>query len=456
MSKTSLFENFEPTSEKQWKQRIQFELQGKDFNDTLVWKSLDGIDVKPFYHSNSFSKSPKIEYNSSEWKIGDTIFVNSVEKSNLNALNLIENGIETLYFIIPKELKSLESLLVNIDLSIITIYFETLFISDDFTRILQQYSHNKNSIFYILKDPIRQLSKSGNWFENIKSDIKNLNKILVSGNNLKGVISVDLGLFQNAGSSIIQQLAYTLSQANEYLNLLDLKLIKSIVFKVSVGSNYFFEISKLQALRLLWQSLTKEYGVSINCHIITQPTRRNKTIYDYNTNMMRTTTECMSAILGSSDTIINSAYDSLYHKNNEFGDRLSRNQLLILKNESYFDVVSNPTEGVYFIESLTNSLAQKALNLFKNIEKEGGYLKLLKKGVIQQKIKSHAIQEQLSYDEGSEGLLGTHFQQNFDEIMKNQLELYPFLKQKVRKTILEPIIPKRIAEELEIKRLNNE
>jgi methylmalonyl-CoA mutase len=164
----------------------------------------------------------------------------------------------------------------------------------------------------------------------------------------------------------------------------------------------------------------------------------------------------MSAILGSSDTIINSAYDSLYHKNNEFGDRLSRNQLLILKNESYFDVVSNPTEGVYFIESLTNSLAQKALNLFKNIEKEGGYLKLLKKGVIQQKIKSHAIQEQLSYDEGSEGLLGTHFQQNFDEIMKNQLELYPFLKQKVRKTILEPIIPKRIAEELEIKRLNNE
>ena len=139
MSKTSLFENFEPTSEKQWKQRIQFELQGKDFNDTLVWKSLDGIDVKPFYHSNSFSKSPKIEYNSSEWKIGDTIFVNSVEKSNLHALNLIENGIETLYFIIPKELKSLESLLVNIDLSIITIYFETLFISDDFKRILQQY-----------------------------------------------------------------------------------------------------------------------------------------------------------------------------------------------------------------------------------------------------------------------------------------------------------------------------
>ena len=456
MSKTSLFENFKPTTEKQWKQKIQFELQGKDFNDTLVWKSLDGIDVKPFYHSNSFSKSPEIEYNSSDWKIGDSIFVNSIEKSNLHALNLIENGIEALYFIIPKELKSVEPLLININLNVISIYFETLFISDNFTRILQQYSHKKNTIFYILNDPIRQLSKTGNWFDNMKSDVKNLNKTLVSGNNLKGVVSVDLGLFQNAGSSIIQQLAYTLSQANEYLNLLDVKHIKSIVFKVSVGSNYFFEISKLQALRLLWQSLTKDYGVSINCHVITQPSRRNKTIYGYNTNMMRTTTECMSAILGSSDTIINTAYDDLYHKNNEFGDRLSRNQLLILKNESYFDVVSNPTEGVYYIESLTNSFAQQALNLFKTIEKEGGYLKLLKKGIIQQKIKSHAKKEQLSYDEGSEGLLGTHFQQNLDEKMKNELELYPFIKQKVRKTILEPIIPRRIAEEIEIKRLNDE
>jgi len=130
--------------------------------------------------------------------------------------------------------------------------------------------------------------------------------------------------------------------------------------------------------------------------------------------------------------------------------------LLILKNESYFDVVSNPTEGVYYIESLTNSLAQKALNLFKLIEKEGGYLKLLKKGVIQQKIKSHAKKEQLAYDDRHEILLGTNFQENFDEKMKNEMELYPFTKHQVRKTVLEPIIPKRIAEKVEINRLKHE
>ena len=172
--------------------------------------------------------------------------------------------------------------------------------------------------------------------------------------------------------------------------------------------------------------------------------------------MLRTTTECMSAILGSSDTIINMPYDQLYHKANKFGDRLSRNQLLILKNESYFDVVSNPTEGVYYIETLTKGLAQKALKVFKDIEKEGGYLKLLKQGIIQRKIKAHSLKEQLFYDEGSEGLLGTHFQENTSDKMKADLELYPFVKQNVRKTLLEPIIPRRIAENIEQKRLKYE
>jgi|TARA_B110000027_G_C16121873_1_gene303573 methylmalonyl-CoA mutase len=456
MSKSTLFEDFESTSAKQWKQKIQFDLQGKDFNDTLVWKSHEGIDVKPFYHSEAYSKSPKIEYNSSDWKIGHSIYVSCVEKSNTHALELIENGVNSLYFILPIELSSLDALLKNIDLSCITIYFETLFLSENFITNIQQYLAHKNSKIYILNDPIGHLAKSGNWIGSLKTDIENLKKILISAKDLKGVLSVDLGLFQNAGSSMVQQLAYALAHVNEYLNLCDNKLIKVIVFKVSVGSNYFFEIAKLQALRILWQSLTKEYGISINCHIISQPTRRNKTIYDYNTNMLRTTTECMSAILGSSDTILNMPYDHIYHKDNEFGDRISRNQLLILKNESYFDVVSNPTEGVYYIETLTQGLAQKSLDLFKDIEKQGGYLKLLKEGVIQKKIKAHALKEQQSYDQGNEGLLGTHFQQNPSDKMKNELELFPFIKQQVRKTLIEPIIPRRIAEELEQKRLKDE
>jgi methylmalonyl-CoA mutase len=456
MSNSNLFQNFESVSAKAWKQKIQFELNGKDFNDHLVWSSIEGIDVKPFYHSETYSKAPSIQHNASDWKIGHSIYINSIEKSNIHALELIQNGVESLHFILPKEPISVENLLKNIDTSNVPIYFEPLFLSEKLIKKFQTFSQKNKTLFYVLQDPIGHLARSGNWHNDIKTDLHTLKQTITLGENLKGVISIDLGIFQNAGGSMVQQLAYSLAYANEYLNLLDGDAIKSVVFKVSVGSNYFFEIAKLQALRILWQSLTKDYGVSIDCHILTQPSRRNKTIYDYNTNLLRTTTECMSAILGSSDTIINMPYDHLYHKDNEFGDRLSRNQLLILKKESYFDAVSNPTEGSYYIETLTLQLAQKSLDLFKEIEKQNGFLKLLKEGVVQRKLKEHAQKEQRLYDEGIEGLLGTHFQQNPMDKMKSDLELYPFVKQQVRKTVLEPIIPRRISEEIEQKRLKDE
>ncbi|AOR27209.1 methylmalonyl-CoA mutase small subunit [Formosa sp. Hel1_33_131] len=456
MSKSNLFENFESGSAKAWKQKIQFELQGKDFNDHLVWNSIEGIDVKPFYHSEAYSKAPDIQHNASDWNIGHSIYVNSVEKSNTHALKLIESGVESLHFTLPTVSISVEELLKNIDTSSVPIYFEPLCLSEKLIKSLQDFSLKNKTSFYILQDPIGHLARSGNWHENLKTDLHTLKQTIALGDTLKSVISVDLGLFQNAGGSMIQQLAYTLAHANEYLNLFDDESIKSVVFKVSVGGNYFFEIAKLQALRVLWYSLTKDYGLSIDCHILTQPSRRNKTIYDYNINMLRTTTECMSAILGSSDTIINMPYDHLYHKDNDFGNRLSRNQLLILKKESYFDAVSNPTEGAYYIETLTHQLAQKSLDLFKDIEKQGGFLKLLKEGMVQRKLKEHAQKEQRLYDEGTEGLLGTHFQQNALDTMKSDLEIYPFIKQLARKTLLEPIIPRRISEELEQKRLKDE
>ncbi len=456
MSKTKLFENFNSTSSKAWKQKIQFELQGKDFNTHLVWNSIEGIDVKPFYHSDSFSKAPTIQHNASNWNIGHSIYVNSEEKSNIHALKCLKNGVESLHFTLPTASISIDSLLKNIDTSTLSIYFEPECLSDQLIKNLQTYSEKNNSLFYVLQDPIGQLSRSGNWYENLKTDIQNLKQSLTSGVNLKSVLSVDVGLFQNAGGSMVQQLAYALAHSNEYLNMLDGNPIKSVVFKMSVGSNYFFEIAKLQALRILWQSLTLDYGLSIDCHILTQPSQRNKTLYDYNINMLRTTTECMSAVLGSSDTIINMPYDELFHKRNAFGNRLSINQLLILKKESYFDAVSNPTEGVYYIETLTQQLAQKALDLFKDIERQGGYLKCLKSGIVQRKLKEHAQKEQDLYDQGSEGLLGTHFQQNSSDTMKSELEIYPFIKQKARKTLLEPIIPRRISEEIEKKRLKDE
>jgi methylmalonyl-CoA mutase len=164
----------------------------------------------------------------------------------------------------------------------------------------------------------------------------------------------------------------------------------------------------------------------------------------------------MSAILGGANVVSNLPYDAIYHKDNEFGDRIARNQLLILKNESYFDKVNNPADGTYYIESLTEQLASKALTLFKEIESNGGFINLLFNGTIQKKITESAQKEQELFNTGKEVLLGTNKYPNLNDAMKQDLELFPFMKQNPRKTIVVPILEKRLAEKVEQERLDQE
>ena len=252
-------------------------------------------------------------------------------------------------------------------------------------------------------------------------------------------------------------MAYSLAHANEYLNYFGKEVASKIHFNFSVGSNYFFEIAKLRVFRILWESLLKEYDVkNVEAHIFTQPSLRNKTIYDYNVNMLRTTSECMSAILGGSNTISNVSYDEMYHKSNEFGERISRNQLLILQQESYLKEAQNFADGAYYIETITNQLAEKALTIFQQIEKAGGFLHQLKVGIIQRKIQESASKEDENFNDKKIVLLGTNMQINKADTMKQDLELYPFVKQRNIKTIITPIIRKRLSETVEKERLDNE
>ncbi len=448
-----LFNEFDAVSAKQWKQKIQFDLKGTDYNDALIWNTNHDISVKPFYHSEDFKTSPTIHNTkATEWKICETIFVADTQKSNLKAIDVLNRGAESIKFVLPSEDISISDLLQNIDTSATTLHFELEFLSTDFINNLLEVSANSEN-FHIENDIIGNLAKTGNWYKNLKDDFAKFNTNV----NKTDSFTVDISLYENAGANIIQQLAYGLAHANEYLNNLN-SVTKNINvnFKIAIGSNYFFEIAKLRAMRLLWEILAKDYNINTNCQIFAIPTKRNKTIYDYNTNMLRTTTECMSAVLGGANTICNLPHDVVYQKSNEFGDRMARNQLLILKNESYFNKVNNPADGTYYIEHLTNQFADKALILFKNIEVNGGFLSQLKEGTIQRKIKESAHKEQQQFENQEEILVGTNKYVNPNDKMNENLELYPFVKHKKRKTLIEPIIPKRLAETLEQKRLNNE
>lgn len=452
MENTNLFPEFEPVSSKQWKQQIQYELKGADYNETLVWESPEGIKVKPFYHNDEDQANLGSNAPETAFSILQNIFVHDVKKSNERALDTLQRGAESVRFTIENENCSIEELMHNLPLGNTTYYFNLPFLSVDFVNKLNDFSTKNNVNFILLIDPIGQLCHDGNWFENLDSDVEKLNAL---AKNSTSFLKISSGIYQNAGANKVQELAYTLAHINEYFNRVS-SINSPITIEVAVGSNYFFEIAKLRALRVLFNTLAKEYNHNFDCHIIATPTQRNKTIYDYNVNMLRTTTECMSAVLGGANAIANLPYDSLYHKDNEFGDRIARNQLLVLKHESYFDKVNNPADGAYYIETLTEQLAEKALLLFKDIEANDGLITQLIEGNIQRKISESATKEQELFDSGKEVLLGTNKYPNKNDQMKYDLELYPFVKQNPRKTLITPIIEKRLAEKIEQERLSQE
>ena len=446
---TFLFDDFDPVSATAWKQKIQVDLKGADYNNTLLWHTEEGITVKPFYtkedKTNAQINLPKKGFN-----ICQTIFIDDEKIANSIAVDALKRGANTIQFKTDKPFDP-KTLLRGFP-GQTPIYFKLSFLDFEFQTKLADFCDADNT--FIQTDIIGNLAETGNWFYNLKKDHEIFDKIVSVKNNN---ISVSGDLYQNAGANITQQLAYTLAHANEYLNHFGGKIANHITFNFAVGGNYFFEIAKLRAFRILWETLLSQYDINnIEAHIFTKPSLRNKTIYDYNTNMLRTTSECMSAVLGGSNTVCNVSYDSIYHKSNEFGERISRNQLLILQEESYLSEAQNFADGAYYIESLTLQLAEKALEIFRQIEKGGGFLKQLKEGIIQKKIAESATKEEEKFNVKEIVLLGTNLQSNTADKMKHDLELYPFVKQRNIKTLITPIVRKRLSENIEKNRLENE
>jgi len=445
-----LFNDFNTTSAAAWKQQIQFDLKGEDYNETLLWKTDEGITVKPFYTKED-RKNYYIETPKNGFQICQSIFIDDEKIANSLALNALKRGATAIEFT-AKKIFDYKTILQKINLTSTSIYFRFSFLSADFVNEISNYCNSEKCYFDV--DIVGGLAKSGNWFNTMNDDFSQFEKIVANSRNC---ISINADIYQNAGATIVQQLAYSLAHANEYLNHFKTDISANFHFKFAVGSKYFFEIAKLRAFRVLWKSLLSFYKFKeTEAHIFTTPSLRNKTLYDYNVNMLRTTTECMSAILGGSNTISNVSYDKIYHKSNEFGERISRNQLLVLQDESAFNTAQNMADGAYYIESLTNQLAEKTLLLFKQIEKSGGFLKQLKEGIIQKKISESSTAEQTKFDAKEIILVGTNAHENTTDRMQSNLELYPFVKQNHNKTLIVPILSKRLSENLEKNRLKTE
>ena len=363
----------------EWKNKLIEDLGLEKYNK-LFSKSIEDVIISPFYTENNQPISLLIP---DQWNIlGEVKEVKFIEACN-----------------------EINEFLKN-DINHITLYHSPKL---DTKKIIQKFN-NSDVIFFIKTDFVNDLDKLKNnthfiIFEQRLENDKILELQDIDNRNFK--ININSASVRNRGANIIQEIAFMLSLANEYLNIYGCNIAKHISFELTQGSNYFFEISKIQVLRILWSIITNEHGQQIDNTIITSiPSLRNKTIKNYNNNIIRSTSECISGILGGCNFIKSIPYDSLFNEKNEFSQRIMNNQLLILKNETHLEKVSNAIEGCYYINDLIRNISEKSLSLFKKIEKNGGYFESHKNGFIKEQIEQNNRLENSFYDSNKNILVG--------------------------------------------------
>ncbi len=440
---TKLMGEFAEVSTQSWEAVIAKDLKGADYDKKLIYKALEGFNVRPYYRAEDLekiqflgSKPGQFPYvrgtkASGGWKVAQSITVECAKEANALALDYLNRGAEMINFIInSKEFSAadLETLLSGIYLEVAELAFSGCAarkVADLFIDLLDARSADPEKVFASFGiDPLKRASVKGSLCADAYSSIATLVKRAAKYKRVR-VVSVGGVLFDDCGADVAQQLAYTLSMAHDYVvsgleaGLTIDEIAPAIRFTMPVGVNYFMEIAKFRALRMMWATITAPYSPSRGCsskakvHAVTSAW--NQTIYDPYVNMLRGTTESMSAVIAGVDSLEVLPFDHCYAAPSEFSSRIARNTQILLKEESHLEQVADPAGGSYYIETLTDLLATKAWELFKEVEGKGGYLAALNAGYIQEQIAAKAATRAKNIATRRDILLGTNQYPNFTE-----------------------------------------
>lgn len=441
-----LFTEFAAPTTQEWLDKIQADLKGADFNKKLVWRTNEGFNVQPFYRREDVLKLktpdalpgefPFVRGNkkdNNEWYVRQNIVAEDAAEANAKALDILGKGVDSLGFRIPGDKVSagfIETLLKDIRCDIVEVSFRTcpchvLELTDILTAYFEKQGYDKEKIVGVIGfDPIEKMLMKGKDTSKMLANAPVLVEKLKDYPNLR-CIMVHSEALNNSGAYIVQELGYALAWGNEYLHQLveagvDADLAaRSIKFYMGVSENYFMEIAKFRAARLLWAEIVKQYEPKCECSckmiVNAQTTTYNQTMFDSYVNLLRTQTETMSAALAGVHSIVVTPFDAVYEQPTDFSERIARNQQLLLKEESHFDTVVDPSAGSYYIEELTHSLADVAWKLFLKIEEEGGFLAAVKAGTVQDDINATNDKRHADSAKRKEFILGTNQFPNFTE-----------------------------------------
>lgn len=450
-----LFEEFPPVPTELWEQKIMEDLKGADYEKKLIWNTSEGVKIRPYYRAENILQ---LEYQESlpgdypfvhgydkgtnSWQIREEIIAVDMKKANAEALLALSRGATEISFKVKNLVyrEELAALLKGINPEKTAVHFFSSNSYSILAQLLNEFvdksgfdrkkvrgSFNFDSISYYLLKGEYYNSKEDNFSE-AAALVNQMKKELP----LLKVLNINGQHFYNAGATSVQELSHVLAMANEYLaqltdrGLLVDDVLSRMQLTFGVGSNFFMEVTKLRAARMLFARLAEQYhpkdqGLLKVCMNTISGTW-NKTIYDPYVNMLRLTTECLSAAIGGAGAITLLPFSNTYKGSDEFGHRIARNIQILLKEESYLDKVVDPAAGSYYIESLTDEIAQLAWNKFREIEEKGGMLTVMENGTIKADIEKIANQKIMDIAMRKTPILGTNIFPNLHEYMLEEIQ----------------------------------
>ena len=445
-SKERLFSDFTAPTRQEWRDKIEVDLKGADYQKKMVWRTNEGFSMEPFYRKEDVDKLPLVnalpgefpfvrgnKKQDNQWYVRQNIVADDPKAANEKALDILNRGVNSLGFRIPGEKVSreyIETLLDGILLDCVEVSYRTcqrhvLELTDILLAYFEEKGYKKDALVGgIGFDPIERMLMKGKDTSFLLPQMPQLVKKLEDYPGLRCVM-VHSDFLCNSGAYVYQELGYALAWGKEYLEEMveagvpvDLAA-KKIKFYMGIGGNYFMEIAKFRAARMLWAQIVKQYEPKCDCScqmcINASTTTYNQTLFDSYVNMLRSQTEAMSAALAGIHSMVVTPFDAPYEVPTDFAERIARNQQLLLKEECHFDKIVDVSGGSYFVEELTTAIAKEGWKLFLSVEDEGGFLAAVKAGTVQQTINDTNVARHANAGKRKEFLLGTNQFPNFTE-----------------------------------------
>ena len=462
--KEELFEEFPPVSKEEWEAVINEDLGGKDYRERLKWDTGEGLEVLPFYHREDLERErtgtvSAGDGSKNDWKVIQPVYDRDPAGANRAARKLLEKGADGVAIKIDlhrtqgalggdlegidiQSQKDLSVLMDKISLENTMLKFDCGMAAPAFLAMYHNELESRDTdpdkaVAHFLYDPFAFTARNGYLPKPQELFVHDATSMLAfASDHLPGsrVLGLDARIWHNAGSTIVQELGFALAAASEWLALLsgnDVAIDRAasdLHLTFSVGSNYFLEIAKIRAARLLWPQLLNAYGLDSRqqndrtLYIHAESSEWNKTIFDPYANLIRASTEAMAAVIGGCDSLTLHPHDRFYNQPDAFSKRIARNTHLILKEEAKMDQVADPAAGSYYIEKLTNEFARRAWEQFQEVEQQGGLMESLKNGFIQTSIGESRKEKQRRVATRERIFVGTNKYPNPDERKSDELQ----------------------------------